>query len=330
MKIRVNIDVAEAIRRGKVRPETMSIEIDDAFVGALTPRQREELISSRYLVGEAIRYTGGSVKGPAIVDGTLEEVGTWLSAAAEVTVQIQKAEDAWAEAIAVATYEQVVRRVHRVDIQLDKVRPEPPLPNAVLNWLNGKAVNAATARLVVLQGEADAENARMKAEEVIVAARLSADRAAESAAYRASVEAEAAALFVARTDFIATVEDTSVRERWAAKVLPLDELEELVSKGAFAPFKEIVQYCPMTDDDIEHEEGCEEAQPYFVSKKVEVLPAPVWTALKLVRELALKDADVKVRLHVGCCRTCEACTTRYAIRVEISRLGFDLHREYAI
>jgi hypothetical protein len=139
------------------------------------------------------------------------------------------------------------------------------------------------------------------------------------------------------------------RERWAAKLLPEDELTALARKEIFSPFESLKRWRNLSQREadlaIKHNDACQLQAPVtFVSlDDVDFLTADEWKVYKLVQ--ACVDAtmgahswctdggcEVSFKLggHLATCTVCNKAIRFATAMVTVQWAGRTLTREYTL
>jgi len=120
-------------------------------------------------------------------------------------------------------------------------------------------------------------------------------------------------------------------ERFDAGVLPDDEQDDIARKKLFGVF-DAAPFQKLTEDDIEHEEGCaRDGDEAFGSEVATELSAEAWAALKRLRAQAPEDATIEARRHDGWCRDCGGTSApRWSARVKRTVAGRSYRQSYAL
>jgi len=162
--------------------------------------------------------------------------------------------------------------------------------------------------------------------------------AQQQAEKRAVAEAEATAKSAraqAETDFIeAWVREhgsTNQQQRYAADLLPRDEVLQALEDAAFRPLDDLARYAKLKSSDVcPDEETC--AHVTFASHAAESASAAQWD---LIRDIAARipEAEVQLRAHAGDCQDRQSHDLPEAVRHGVMvhrKVGpFTMRREYA-
>ena len=132
------------------------------------------------------------------------------------------------------------------------------------------------------------------------------------------------------------------RERFAAGLLPEDELLSLARYELFLPFASFRRWDKIDAREVKHERGCSgSAEIRFVTQKPANLTHDEWAMLKAITTavgaanngiLAAHGCTASVELveHVGRCNGCAAEIFGRAASIRIEWAGRPLSREYTL
>jgi len=133
----------------------------------------------------------------------------------------------------------------------------------------------------------------------------------------------------------------SQRERYAARLLPEDELLALARAQLFAPFASFRRWEKLQLQDVRHERTCSGGVVAFATSPPDSLTHDEWSTFK--RTLTAIDAanaghlrwhgvtaEATLVEHVGRCSVCAAEVFGRAVNIRIEWAGRPLSREYTL
>jgi hypothetical protein len=328
MHVKLRIDKAHAIDKASATAGLYTIELDDAFIADLAPREREKLKSYAFDLAD---YPPACLYGPNILDA------------------IPEAPFASLDAVKASLTEIVTRQMR--DELMEHMRHEDAVrfalasePEDLLNdswgtwgreqYREGHSIPWSDPRLEARRAEVDAlvklANERVHAE------KLAAE--AEAKAAQALVEAEAAKL-VARNK--AEVRAWITRHapvllpRFEAGFLPEAELDDAMRDYAFRDFAACERYDRLRGKDLQHDSECEDRRAVFEHGRCDGMSDAQFDVYLRIDAIASKvqiarDVEVQAIEHRAYCHGCDGQAVRLSVKVMLVFINREFARHFAL
>lgn len=140
------------------------------------------------------------------------------------------------------------------------------------------------------------------------------------------------------------VGDDNQRERYAAGLLPRQELLHLAREELFSPFAGMARWRKLDVLDVRHKQNCNRGEVRFATRAPIDMDADEWANYKSVvaaleRELANPHGtlarhrvtgEVVIVEHYGACSVCRAEVVGCSASIRLTWAGIPLSREYAL
>ena len=340
LRVRLVLDVPRALTAGKIRAKHAYLEITEALLVALDEDQRREFARAVAEAGNDPPVFGGSTGDPSLVEGNEADV-----------IEVLEARIARAET------EKAKREAQEKEVIGETLRLLAETPEALRvgsvtrDLLPGQARTQQWEKIPWTHPRL--EEAKLAADTYAKTtyAREEQEQREANARWNVENETKKAAKLAAREAIVSRKGSASQRERFAAGVLPEDEIRALIRAEIFAPlegergdtfsaFTSQPRYVKLKPSDVLHGDDCygEAEDVVFEAEDVVGLRAAEYEHYKVLEKIAAQTVEagrassvvLQQRKHEATCRTCSGEATRYGVLITYTVHGEQFSREYAL